>query len=492
MPSRRRLALVAVCTTLVLAMVDYRAPLHAAEKIIPRGPRRFDFKFDPSTPLRDLLPTPPAVSKPGFLNDDLTAVPEVDFGDRVAMDTKDTEHAMANVMAKISHLNRDDPDGFLKALLASRADLRGLPFLMGKDCRMDAKQAQLFAETVAVIQDHLHNVAMSDPEVASVPNLRYTQELYWRNLDQVLADKGSKWVRDKKTEKGDDIPSCRYQASRQELESSGMRCLIQMIPPRTTPYHVVMAKYLATVQTAESTHALARLALFSPHDDVRLAAIDALKTRHAKDHAPVLLQGFRYPLPVVAARAADAVATLQCKDVLGDLVNILEQPDPRAPAKQTIDGKEVTAVRELVRVNHHRNCLLCHAPANSGNLPPGVLTAPVPLPDQSLRFRGGGYGGSLSPDIFVRIDVTYLRQDFSLLMKVENAKPWPEMQRYDFFVRTRVISNEEARECDKQLEKQGTPPSHAATQRALRGLTGQSRDLAAAEWRRFLNLPARP
>ena len=28
-----------------------------------------------------------------------------------------------------------------------------------------------------------------------------------------------------------------------------------------------------------------------------------------------------------------------------------------------MEGKKVPVVREMVRINHHRNCLLCHAPA---------------------------------------------------------------------------------------------------------------------------------
>ena len=72
-----------------------------------------------------------------------------------------------------------------------------------------------------------------------------------------------------------------------------------------------------------------------------------------------------------------------------------------------------------------------------------------------------GYGSRQSPDIFVRTDMNYLRQDFSVMMKVENAKPWPEMQRFDFFVRTREVSLAEAEDITKALAKQ-TPSSHAA------------------------------
>ena len=38
-------------------------------------------------------------------------------------------------MAKINHLNRKKRDGFMLAMLEQRPDLRGLPFLMGDDCR---------------------------------------------------------------------------------------------------------------------------------------------------------------------------------------------------------------------------------------------------------------------------------------------------------------------------------------------------------------------
>ena len=52
-------------------------------------------------------------------------------------------------------------------------------------------------------------------------------------------------------------------------------------------------------------------------------------------------------------------------------------------------------------------------------------------------------GGPTSPQyydgdgIFVRADVTYLRQDFSVMQSVENPGKWPALQRFDFLVRIR-------------------------------------------------------
>jgi hypothetical protein len=103
-----------------------------------------------------------------------------------------------------------------------------------------------------------------------------------------------------------------------------------------------------------------------------------------------------------------------------------------------VDGQKVFQVRELVRINHHRNCLLCHAPAEDEGSPVrGVVSTPgLPLPDgMSLAYRGKGDEGT-----FVRADVTYLRQDFSVLLPVEDHKDfdWPQMQRFDFLVRART------------------------------------------------------
>jgi hypothetical protein len=221
-----------------------------------------------------------------------------------------------------------------------------------------------------------------------------------------------------------------------------------------------------------------------------LAAIQGLKDHAADDYQETLVRGFAYPLPVVAQRAADALVQLGCKDAVSDLVKVLERPDPRAPQAQTVDGKAATVVRELVRVNHHRNCLLCHAPANTEGVPRDVVTAPVPLPDVAFPTGPrGGYGFFSSPDIFVRVDVTYLRQDFSMMMKVDDAKPWPEMQRFDFFVRTRIVTPAEAKTYAAQVAERGTPGSHIAAQRALRELSGLTpTDATPAGWRKALGL----
>jgi hypothetical protein len=196
----------------------------------------------------------------------------------------------------------------------------------------------------------------------------------------------------------------------------------------------------------------------------------------------------------VSKRAAEALVKLERKDLLANLVEVLESPDPRLPVTEKRDGKEVTVVREMVRVNHHRNCLLCHAPGNTDNTPEGVLKVAVPLPTEPLpKPSEGGYQSTPppTPDIVVRLDMTYLRQDFSVMMPVSDAHPWPEMQRFDFLVRTRQLTAEEAKTYVEEVEPGRLSPYHRAALFALRELTGRDTEPTAAAWRKLLKLPAR-
>jgi hypothetical protein len=156
------------------------------------------------------------------------------------------------------------------------------------------------------------------------------------------------------------------------------------------------------------------------------------------------------------------------------------------------DGKKVPVVRELVRVNHNRNCLMCHSPSGD-SVAPTTLTAGVPIPGQQINPPSQGYGQSI-PEVLVRIDVTYLRQDFSLMQAVADAHPWPEMQRFDFLVRKRVLDKDEAVAFKEKLEPRESgrlSPYHRAALVALRDLTGRDTEPSAAAWRKLLDLPAR-
>jgi hypothetical protein len=460
---------VAITIRMLCAVVAFfTVPCERSEARRMPLPRRHKFEIDAATPLKELLPRVPKIAAPAYLTEDLTQIPELMFGEPISQDEKDTEKATAFIVAKINHLNAKEPDGFMKALLANRGDLRGLPFLMGKACRTETKSAQLFAETVAHIQ-----AQMVGDDAAGVGK-------FWHGYEERLTDMA----------KNKDQFQHRLRARRDEFERAQIAAFSQMWGPRSPSYRESLAKHLATIKQAEAARSLASLALFAPEASVRAEAVKGLQSHTAQDYQEPLMRGFAYPLPEVSQRAAHALVKLEAKAVLRDLVKVLEQPDPRAPVQQQVDGKNTTVVRELVRVNHHRNCLLCHAPANTEGVPRDIVTAPVPLPDQEfMSSPRGGYGFGASPDIFVRVDMTYLRQDFSMMMKVDNAKPWPEMQRFDFFVRTRVLTAQESAAYAAQIAKLDTPPSHAAAQHALRALTGQTpTDATPQGWRRLLGI----
>ena len=152
----------------------------------------------------------------------------------------------------------------------------------------------------------------------------------------------------------------------------------------------------------------------------------------------------------MAQRGAAALATLGRSDLVPRLVALLDEPDPRAPVVKVNGGRSVNEARELVRINHNRNCLLCHAPGNTAGVSPETLTAAVPVPSDPLPNPSDGYQIS-SPDLSVRIDVTYLRPDFSAMQAVADANPWPEMQRFDFLVRTRTLTKDEAAAAREKL-----------------------------------------
>jgi hypothetical protein len=284
-------------------------------------------------------------------------------------------------------------------------------------------------------------------------------------------------------------------AHRETVALARVAALMQILAPESPEMRLGLVRYLAGVSHVEATRALARLALFSAEEEVRRAAVDALQVRRERDYTAILLEGFRYPLSAVARRAADALVKLDRKDLIPQLVAMLDEPDPRAPTVGEVDGKKVPMVRELVRLNHHHSCLLCHAPGNTSTVSLEALTASVPIPGEPLPPPSQGYNNPTVPDILVRVDVTYLRQDFSMLLPVTDANPWPEMQRFDFLVRRRPVTEEEAkayREALSSREPGFVLPHQRAVLTALRELTGRDTEPTAKAWRKLLNLTEPP
>ncbi len=158
---------------------------------------------------------------------------------------------------------------------------------------------------------------------------------------------------------------------------------------------------------------------------MRKSALAALAQRPREDYQPVLLDGFRHPWSVIADHAAEALVALGMRDRVSSLLGLLDEANPTVPYKKP--GQEGVYVREMVCLNHFRNCLLCHPASMDDN---DKVRGLVPQPDQPQS--SGGYGAQRQ-GIFVRADVTYLRQDFSLLRPVAKHGVWPAVQRLIFW-----------------------------------------------------------
>ena len=227
--------------------------------------------------------------------------------------------------------------------------------------------------------------------------------------------------------------------------------LMQVLAPEPPDVRLGLVKYLSGVAHVEATRALARLAIFSAEDEVRQAAVEALKVRRERDYTDILLQGLRYPWPAVARRAADAAVKLERTDLVPQLVGLLEEPDPRPRWSRRSTTKRCRWCASWSASTTTADCLLCHAPGNTDRRVAGCADGRrCPVPGEPLPSAFRGLLATTSPDLLVRVDVTYLRQDFSVLQPVADANPWPEMQRFDFLVRTRELTEEEAAALPRQ------------------------------------------
>jgi hypothetical protein len=171
-------------------------------------------------------------------------------------------------------------------------------------------------------------------------------------------------------------------------------------------------------------------------------------------------------------------------DLVPDLVKILDEPDPRAPIPRVSGGQRMLVVRELVRLNHSRNCLLCHAPA-SDSMPRDVLSAAVPGFDEPPP-PVTEYYQPIRPSQMARLDVTYLRQDFSIMALAPGFESKPMPARFDYLVRERTLPDSEQAAYRRALateERDGLAPNQLAALKALRKITGKDAAPNSSAWR---------
>ncbi len=265
----------------------------------------------------------------------------------------------------------------IPGLLARRGDLAGLPIRSGPGARLTPADARILAEGSAALK----------PASRKDPASTLGGDAAWRHPALIPA-------------------------------------MMQVLTAGAHSDRLTLAGHLARIPGRESSAALARIAVFDPHPEVRLEAIGSLSGRPQGEYAEPLQAGLSYPLIAVAQNAAEALVALRGADAVPALNAAWRRTDPMAPSGPA------RLVKEVVRIHHRSNCLMCHpASTNPADRPRDVVPSALEL-GIGLGF-GYGIPAKLPPRLprtFVRADVTFLKQDYSVTLSGE---------RYDLFVRER-------------------------------------------------------
>jgi len=403
----------------------------------------------------------------------LAQVPEVDLDSEYLKKSKKQIDAFARAIAAE---NKNQPDAFIRKLMTDRSDLAGMPFLLGKDCGITAELSRELAQNSLLIREALSSsvqrTSLSQTKSARNAGIDAGPDAYrfWHEFAYNLAKDSSQSVKK--------LPALR-----------------QIVLAENRTFREKFVDHIGSLPGAAVSEALANRAVFDLDGDVRYRAISALRARPKAEYRDVLLNALRHPWAPVVQNACQALAALEVKEALPRLVDLLDEPAPNVPkVVPTPNGERKTVVKEMVRVNHHRNCLLCHAPVNdltarqigsrsSATVPLGPCpSGQEPLPPSSTTV----YYSARPGVTLVRADVTYLRQDFSTQMKVADPSEWPVMQRYDFLVRTRDVN---ANDIDGRKIAAAQGEYSEAILVTLRTLTGHDAPPNAAAWRKTLELP---
>jgi hypothetical protein len=327
-------------------------------------------------------------------------------------------------------------------LLTVRPDLSLLPVQSGPACRL----APHSATTLGVLSNKLRlflGVAAPRRSSDQRPDLAMLQSVLWRER------RGPKpeWLR------VEAIPA-----------------LLQLLMHEDEPGRIMLIDLLTEIPETAATVALAQRAVFDLSPSVRDAAIRALQDRPAEVCRDVFLRALRHPWPPAAEHAAEALIALEDRGSVAALVNLLSRPDPASPVLLGESGH--MGVREVVRIHHVSNCLMCHPPSSSSS-DPVLGVQPGGANIMSGRQRSGGdrnhdyqgtanSAGTVGDPLLVRGDVTFLRQDFSVLHDDE---------RFDYLVRIRPLRTKELEELQATRKGESSHPQREAVLFALRELT---------------------
>jgi PBS lyase HEAT-like repeat len=252
--------------------------------------------------------------------------------------------------------------------------------------------------------------------------------------------------------------------------------LRQLLMHEDKPLRALLVELLTAIPGYQATTVLAEEAMFDLAADVREAAVQALRKRPSSSYREILIKGLRYPWAPAADHAAEALVALGDHDAVPRLVQLLESPDPGRPVPRR-DGR--FELRELVRIHHATNCVICHPPAATDSDPaPGVVPGiTLRLPTSATRpLRMCETDRLMVNPLLVRGDITFLRQDFSvqLPMRATSANSQSFERRFDYVVRRRILTSEQVRHQKKHFPAAGDSEQRQALLFALRELTGKN------------------
>jgi hypothetical protein len=300
-------------------------------------------------------------------------------------------------------------------LIAKRADLQGLPYRKGRSCQLSSDSALV----LHAISQNLDSDAISQNSVEFRRRRKQSEERAARSGNNVVAaTPGNDFVAAIVGVVEELYSNKKFKAHGHPVDADQVvPALVQMMQAGSLRERGLLVEALASIQGRNATTALAQRALFDLSRDTRELAVKALAQRPREEIRPHLLAGLCYPWAAISEHAAAALVATGDRGAVKELTELLDEPDPVAPY---VNSAGKWAVRELARVNHLRNCFLCHAPSLSRTDPVrGLVPVPgQPLPDQYYQDE--------LPGNFVRADVTYLRQDFSLVHPVEKPDRWPK------------------------------------------------------------------
>jgi len=415
-------------------------------------------KVEPKTPVLVEIKTRADLRKRSFvmkridlrsaedLRKDLARFPEVSLDTPMYPNTSTQLFTLAENVR-----NRKLPYPSAAILSKTRPDLAGLPFVLGVDTQLSLDQAQ---QLHALSRELRITIQKCVPRGATDPRPDPDQL-----FNELIGDSDGKF------------------RTNAWQSTASIPCIQQMLQPESEEIRFMSVELLRRITDRQATAKLATWAVFDISPDVRAACVDALRTRSREDYEPVFLAAMQYPWPRAAEHAAEALVALQDREVLPSLIVLLDRPDPDLPIKVTRDNREISVQREIVRVNHLANCVMCHAPSfERGDLVRGAVPAQdKPIPAAATAPAYYETGGQ-----FVHADMTYLRQDFSVVQPVSAPGVWPGYQRYDYLVRVRKSSAEIS-------VKAETSAYREAILFALRELSGKDVGRTSVAWKSVIN-----